>query len=169
MRKFVESGKYKLIIDLRGNPGGYLEAAVDMASWFLPAGKIIVKEDFKSEEDAKLFRSHGYNIFNDQLRLAILIDGGSASASEILAGALHEHGVATLVGSQSYGKGSVQELVEITPDTSLKVTIARWLTPNGLSISSGGLTPDVEVKFDEKEFAKGVDVQLNKAIEILNQ
>ncbi|KKQ99806.1 MAG: hypothetical protein UT25_C0001G0200 [Parcubacteria group bacterium GW2011_GWC1_39_12] len=124
LRKFVESGKYKLIIDLRGNPGGYLEAAVDMASWFLPAGKI---------------------------------------------GALHEHGVATLVGSQSYGKGSVQELVEITPDTSLKVTIARWLTPNGLSISSGGLTPDVEVKFDEKEFAKGVDVQLNKAIEILNQ
>ena len=169
LRKFVESGKYKLIIDLRGNPGGYLEAAVDMASWFLPAGKIIVKEDFKSEEDAKLFRSHGYNIFNDQPRLARLIDGGSASASEILAGALHEHGVATLVGSQSYGKGSVQELVEITPDTSLKVTIARWLTPNGLSISSGGLTPDVEVKFDEKEFAKGVDVQLNKAIEILNQ
>ena len=169
LRKFIESGKYKMVIDLRGNPGGYLESAVDMASWFLPSGKVVVKEDFKNEKDTQVFRSKGYNIFNNQLKLVILIDGGSASASEILAGALHEHGIATLVGTQSFGKGSVQELVEITGDTSLKVTIARWLTPKGTSISNGGLTPDVVVKFDEKEFLKGVDNQLEKAIEILNK
>lgn len=169
LRDFVESGKYKLVIDLRGNPGGYLEAANDIASWFLPTGKVVVKEDFRNEEDNQVFRSKGYNIFSDELKLAILIDGGSASASEILAGALRDHGVATLVGMQSFGKGSVQELVNITDDTSLKVTIARWLTPNGISISHQGLTPDVEVKFDEEKFKDGIDVQLDKAIEILNQ
>lgn len=169
LREFVESGKNKLVVDLRGNPGGYLEAAIDMASWFLPAGRVIVKEDFRNSDDNTIFRSKGYNIFNDTLKMAVLIDGGSASASEILAGALQEHGIATLVGTQSFGKGSVQELVEITEDTSLKVTIARWLTPNGHSISNGGLTPDVIIKFDEKEFLKGNDNQLNEAIKILNQ
>ncbi len=169
LREFVESGKYKLIIDLRGNPGGYLEAANDMASWFLPLGKVVVKEDFKKEEDAQIFRSKGYNIFSDKLKLIVLIDGGSASASEILAGALREHGIATLVGAQSFGKGSVQELIEITSDTSLKVTIAQWLTPNGNSISHGGLTPDVVVKLDEEEFKKGNDTQLLKALEILSK
>ena len=167
LREFVEADKYKMIIDLRGNPGGYLEASVDMASWFLPAGKVVVKEDFRNEEDTQTFRSKGYNIFTDKLKLVILIDGGSASASEILAGALHEHGIATLVGSQSFGKGSVQELINITENTSLKVTVARWLTPNGTSISHGGLTPDVVVKFDEAKFKKGEDVQLNRALEIL--
>jgi carboxyl-terminal processing protease len=99
----------------------------------------------------------------------VLIDGGSASASEILAGALKDHGVAKLVGTQSFGKGSVQELVNITDDTSLKVTIARWLTPNGISISHQGLTPDVEVKFDEEAYKNGEDNQLLKAIEILSE
>ena len=167
LRGFIESGKHKLVVDVRGNPGGYLEAAIDMASWFLPAGKVIVKEDFRNESDGQTFRSKGYNIFNDKLKMVILIDGGSASASEILAGALKEQGVATLVGTQSFGKGSVQELVKITSETSLKVTIARWLTPNGHSISNGGLTPDVVVKLDEKEYVKGHDTQLEKALEIL--
>ncbi|MES3004640.1 MAG: S41 family peptidase [Patescibacteria group bacterium] len=169
LRDFVESGKHKMIIDLRGNPGGYLEAAIDMASWFLPPGKVVVKEDFKNEADAQLFRSKGYNIFNENLKLVVLIDEGSASASEILAGALQEHGVATLVGQKSFGKGSVQELIDITETTSLKVTIAQWLTPNGKSISNGGLTPDVEVELDVEKFKEGVDTQLEKAIEILNK
>lgn len=169
LREFIDSGKHKLVLDLRGNPGGYLEAAIDMASWFLPPGKTVVKEDFRNVDKAQVYRSKGYNIFTDKLKLAILIDGGSASASEILAGALHDNGVGTLVGTQSFGKGSVQELVDITPETSLKVTIAKWLTPNGISISHQGLTPDVVVKLDEKEFAKGNDTQLNKAIEILNK
>lgn len=171
LREFVESGKSKLIVDLRGNPGGYMEAAVDMASWFLPAGKIVVKQDFRKEQDAQIYRSKGYNIFTDKLKMVILIDGGSASASEILSGALHDHGIATLVGTQSFGKGSVQELVDITdsPKTSLKVTIAKWFTPNGISISHQGLTPDVVVKLDEAEYKKGNDTQLNKALEILSK
>ncbi len=170
LREFIESGKTKLIIDLRGNPGGYLEAAIDMASWFLPAGKVVVQEDFRNAEDVQIFRSKGYNIFNDSLKLVILIDGGSASASEILAGALHDQGVATLVGAQSFGKGSVQELVNITSDTSLKVTIAKWLTPNGISISHAGITPDVVVKLDEKAFLeKHTDNQLDAAIKILDK
>ena len=169
LRTFVESGKSKLIIDLRGNPGGYLEAAIDMASWFLPVGKTVVKEDFRNAQDAQVYRSKGYNIFNDNLKMVVLIDGGSASASEILAGALHENGVATLVGAQSFGKGSVQELIPVTGDTSIKVTIAKWLTPNGTSISHNGITPDFAVKLDEKEFLKGADTQLNKALEILAQ
>ncbi len=168
LREFKESGNYKLVLDLRGNPGGYLEAAQDMASWFLPTGKVIVSEDFKDKSKNQVFRSKGYNIFNEKLKFVILIDGGSASASEILAGALREHGVATLVGTQSFGKGSVQELVEITDDTSLKVTIARWLTPNGNSISFKGITPDVVVKLDEEAYKKDkTDTQLEKALEIL--
>ena len=97
-----------------------------------------------------------------------MIDEGSASASEIVAGALQEHGVAQLVGTKSFGKGSVQELVDITKDTALKVTIARWLTPNGTSISAGGLKPNVEVKFDSELYKKhNKDTQLQKALELL--
>ncbi len=171
VRDAWEKGQNKMIIDLRGNPGGYLEAAIDMASWFLPSGKVIVKEDFRDEKDAQVFRSKGYDIFDhDTLKMVILIDGGSASASEILAGALHDQGVATLVGVQSFGKGSVQELIPITSDTSLKVTIAKWLTPNGISISHQGLTPDVIIKLDETKFLKEhIDNQMEKALEIVNQ
>ncbi len=169
LRTFVQSNKSKLILDLRGNPGGYLEAAIDMASWFLPAGKTVVKEDFRNAQDAQVYKSKGYNIFTNQLKMVVLIDGGSASASEILAGALHEQGVATLVGEQSFGKGSVQELIPLTSNTSLKVTIAKWLTPNGTSISHNGLTPDVVVKFDQPAFLKGTDNQIQKAIEILDE
>lgn len=167
LRSFVESGKTKLILDLRGNPGGYLEAAVDMASWFLPSGDLVVSEKSKNP-DSQDYRSRGYNIFNDNLKMAILIDNGSASASEILSGALHDHGKVILVGNRSYGKGSVQELVPITSDTSLKVTIAKWYTPNGISISNGGLTPDINVDLDQAKYLKGEDTQLTKAIEVLD-
>lgn len=167
LREFVLSGTDKMILDLRDNPGGFLEAAIDIASWYLPAGKVVVTEDFGSNGDPRIHRSKGYNIFNDNLKMIILVNQGSASASEILAGALQQHGIAKLVGKRTFGKGSVQELVKITPDTSLKVTIARWLTPNGNSISNGGLTPDVEVEFTKEDFEAGKDTQLDKAIEIL--
>ncbi|MHB1316523.1 MAG: S41 family peptidase [Minisyncoccota bacterium] len=170
LRGFVESGKGKLILDLRGNPGGYLEAAVDMASWFLPSGKLIVSEESKNLKFSQEYRSRGYNIFSDKLKFVILIDGGSASASEILAGALSEQGKATLVGKKTYGKGSVQELVAITPETSLKVTIAKWLTPNGHSISKAGIDPQVEVDFDVEKFkATGEDTQLKAGIAELDK
>ena len=143
-----------------------------MASWFLPPGKVVVREEFARGDEEKVHRSRGYNIFTDRLKMVILVDGGSASASEILAGALSEHGIATLVGTKTFGKGSVQELVPMTDDTALKVTVARWLTPNGVSISEQGLIPQVEIKLDKKEEKKETgkekDVQLEKAIEILN-
>ena len=167
LKDFVSSKKTKLVLDLRGNPGGYLDAAVNMASWFLPSGKVVVREDSGDGKGETVYRSKGYNIFNDNLQMVILIDGGSASASEILAGALQEQGVAKLVGTKSYGKGSVQELLPITPDTSLKVTIAKWLTPNGKSISLDGLTPDYEVKITDNNIAAGKDPQMGKALELL--
>lgn len=167
LRSFIESGSNKLIIDLRGNPGGFLEAAVELASWFLPAGTPVVIEDFGKQKEKRVHRSRGYNIFNENLKLAILVNNGSASASEILAGALREHGKAILVGGKTFGKGSVQELVKITPDTSLKVTVARWLTPNGVSISEGGLTPDVEVTMTPEDLEKKRDPQREKAIKLL--
>jgi len=167
LRQFIESGSDKLILDLRSNPGGYLESAVDMASFFLPLGKTIVIEDSGVEGKQKSLRSKGYDVFTDKLKMAILIDSGSASASEILAGALNEHGIAKLVGEKSFGKGSVQELIEITPETSLKVTIAKWLTPKGKSISENGLEPDVKVPITKKDIEKKLDPQIEKAAEIL--
>jgi len=167
LKRFADSGSDKLILDLRGNPGGFLDAAVEMASWFLPSDKVVVSEDFGSKEKAKVHRSRGYNVFTTGLKMAILVNGGSASASEILAGALQEHGIAKLVGAKTFGKGSVQELVPITPETALKVTVARWLTPKGKSISNGGLTPDIEVKMTPDDLDKKRDPQMDRAIKLL--
>ena len=167
LREFILSDNNKLILDLRGNPGGYLEAAIDMASWFLPSSSVVVREDFGRSRDEKIYRSKGYDVFSENLKFVILIDRGSASASEILAGALAEHGRATLVGDKTFGKGSVQELVNITSETSLKITIARWLTPNGLSISQDGIEPKFLVKYTPADREAGHDPQLEKAIEIL--
>lgn len=167
LRKFIESGDTKLILDLRGNPGGYLEAALDMASWFLPSGEVVIREDYGGNKKETLYRSKGYNIFTDKLKMAILVDNGSASASEILAGALSEYGKATLIGEKTFGKGSVQELVPVTSDTSLKITIARWLTPHGNSISKLGITPAIVIKRTEADFKAGRDPQLERAKEFL--
>jgi len=167
IKQFVEAKTDKLLLDLRGNPGGYLSASVDMASWFLPNGKIVVTEDYGKNQKPEVFRSKGYDIFNDKLKLFILIDNGSASASEILAGALQDHGRAKLVGEQSFGKGSVQEVVDVTSDTILKITVAKWLTPNGISISDKGLTPDYPVEITQKDMDAKKDPQMDKAIELL--
>ena len=166
IKEFVDSGADKLILDLRGNPGGYLEVAVDMASWFLPEGKLIVREEEKGG-GGEVYRSRGYNIFGEKFHMVILQDGGSASAAEILAGALSQQGVATLVGTKSFGKGSVQELIPITETTSLKVTVARWITPNGLNLSDGGIEPDVKVEITKEQIEKGEDPQLDRAIALV--
>lgn len=169
LREFVESGSDKLIIDLRNNPGGYLEAALDMASWFLPTGKIVVTEDFGEKKEKREYRSKGYDIFNDNLKMAILVNRGSASASEILAGALREYNKAILVGEKTFGKGSVQELVPVTSDTSLKITVAHWLTPFGNSISDGGLSPDIEVEVTPENTKDKNDPILNAAVKYLTK
>lgn len=167
LQEFIDSGSDKLILDLRNNPGGYLNAAIDVSSWFLPAGKVVVMEDFGRNEGNKQHRSKGYDVFNENLEMVILVNEGTASASEIVAGALSEHGIATLVGTTTFGKGSVQELIPVTKDTSIKITVARWLTPEGNQISEGGLAPDVEVPMTLEDLEARSDPQLDRAVEIL--
>jgi carboxyl-terminal processing protease len=167
LREFVQSGSDKLVLDLRNNPGGYLEAALDMASWFLPTGKVVVTEDFGGKKEPKIYRSKGYDVFTDRLKFAILVNEGSASASEILAGALREYNKAVLVGQKTFGKGSVQELISVTSDTSLKITVAHWFTPLGKSISENGLAPDIEVKLTPENTKGGKDPQMDAAVKYL--
>jgi len=167
LHNFVKNGSKSLIIDLRGNPGGYIESAVQMASWFLPKDSIVVREYSGPEKKERLHVSYDRSLFEDEKpNVVILVDSGSASASEILAGALQDHGVATIVGTNTFGKGSVQEFVSITDDLSLKVTVARWYTPNGVSISGGGLTPDVRI---DPTTATSSDPWLEEAIKVLSE
>jgi len=153
--------------NLSSTPGGYLEAAVDMASWFLPTGRVVVSEDYAGHQNNVDHRSRGYDVFNDNLRMVILVDKGSASASEILAGALNHYEIAELVGTATFGKGSVQELVEITPTTGLKITVARWLMPGGDQIPTDGIVPDHIVEITEEDAEADRDPQLEKAVELL--
>jgi carboxyl-terminal processing protease len=167
MQRFIVSDSNKLLLDLRGNPGGYLDAAIDISSWFLPGGKIVVTEDYGENQKPRVFRSRGYGGVKSDLKFVILINGGSASASEIVAGAMQDHKRATLVGTQSFGKGSVQEVVDITKNTLLKITVANWLTPNGHLIHEKGLTPDYKVEFTLKDLEAKRDPQMDKAVKLL--
>ncbi len=164
--EFRKSGSHKLIIDVRGDPGGYLESAVSIASHFLPEGTTIVTEDYKGKQQNLVHRSRGTGGIPEGTKVVVLMDRGSASASEILGGALKDNGIATLIGTRSFGKGSVQELVEIGGG-SLKVTVARWLTPSGRSISDGGLQPDIDVDRTADDYKAGKDPQRDKALEFL--
>lgn len=167
MVEFERSGADKLILDLRNNPGGFLQASVEVASYFLPAGEVILKENFRDEREVKVYRSKGYSGVKKDTEMVVLINQGSASASEIVAGALSDHGVATTVGYTTFGKGSVQEVMKLTSDTSLKVTIAEWLTPEGHSFEKVGIEPDVLIEVTREDFEQGVDPQLDEAIRIL--
>lgn len=163
---FQKSGSSKLIIDLRGNPGGYLDAAVSMASHFLPKGQTVVTEDYEGHQQNIVHSSSGTGGLPSGTQIVILIDQGSASASEIFSGALQDNKVATLIGTRSFGKGSVQELINIGK-ASFKVTVARWLTPSGRSISNGGLTPDIKMERTDKDIAAGKDPQMERAVQFL--
>ena len=138
-----------IIIDLRNNPGGYLEAVVDISGWFLGKGDIVLKEDFGHDE-IKLFRVRIGQALLKDIPTVVLINEGTASASEILAGALRDNRGVKLIGEKSFGKGSVQELISLKDGNSVKMTISRWLTPNGTIIQDNGLVPDVEVKMEEE-------------------
>ena len=169
LRQFVQSGGGKLLLDLRGNPGGYLEAAVSMASFFLPVGDTVVTEDFKGKQPDVVHRSLGYNVFanSKNFKMAVLVNQGSASASEILAGALAQHNVAKMVGTRTFGKGSVQQLMKLGGGAELKITIARWLTPNGTSISEGGLHADIQADRTADDVKAGKDPQTDAAVNYL--
>lgn len=151
-----------IILDLRNNPGGYLDAAVDIAGWLLPEQSVVVAEEFAGGVHTE-HRATGPG-FLQHIPIIVLINEGSASASEILAGALAHHRSAPLVGEKTFGKGSVQELADLAAGSSIKLTIARWLTPAGVSIQDTGIEPTVEIARDP---AQEGDAQLDKAIEIM--
>ena len=162
---FKASGSKDLVIDLRGNPGGYLDAAVAIASHFLPKGATIVTEDYKGHQPNDVLTSTGTDDVPPGTKVVVLIDQGSASASEILAGALKDNNVATLIGTRSFGKGSVQTVINIDGG-SLKVTIARWLTPAGINIMGNGITPDIDVEATSTITATN-DPQMARAVQFL--
>lgn len=164
LNELENNGITSLIIDLRGNTGGYLKGATDIASLFIEKGKTLYylenkekREEYKDETSE--FRS---------MPLIILIDGASASASEVLAGALKDSYGATLVGTLSYGKGKVQQTNKLEDGSMVKYTIAKWLRPNGECVDEIGIQPDYEIQLEQSEEGYFVDTQLEKAIELLS-
>jgi len=154
-----------IILDLRGNPGGLLDAAIDVSSLWLPKGATIVEE--RGTIGIDTHQANGDNILQG-IPTVVLIDGGSASASEITAGALHDNGVATLIGQKSYGKGVVQQLLDLNDGGQLKVTVAQWFRPNGQNIQHKGITPDQTVK-ENANATSDNDAQLIAAQAYLNK
>ena len=156
-----------MILDLRGNPGGYFDAAVYAGDEFIDEGKVIAKErdgsgnirEFKSRKGGKLI----------DVEVVVLVDEGSASASEILAGSLQQNGRAKIVGMPTYGKGTAQTVLDLADGSSLHITILKWLLPDGQNIDrDNSIKPDVEVDLTNEDFKAGIDPQLSKAIEILS-
>lgn len=152
-----------IVLDLRNDPGGYLDTSVSVASDWLEKGKLVVKESH-SETDITDYTSTGINRLGG-IKTVVLINGGSASAAEILAGALKDNGKAILIGEKSFGKGSVQELIPLSQNTAVKVTVAKWITPGGKNLHKDGLIPDIEVKLSEDDALHDRDPQLDKALE----
>ncbi len=173
---FADTKLDGIILDMRNNGGGFLGGAIDLTSVFLTQGKVVTVK--RRGDDEEIHFVNGATMAPDT-PLSILINSGSASASEIVAGALQDHGRATIIGQQSFGKGTVQEVIPLTDGSSLHLTIAKWFTPLDRSISEGGITPDIEIEpltpeeiaalVDEEGNAleEAPDVQLNKAIEVL--
>lgn len=160
-----QEGAQKLILDLRDNPGGFLSEAVAVSSLFIEDG-VVVQEQRKGEDAPQMFEARGVHSATD-LPLVVLINGGSASASEIVAGAIKDRGRGALVGEQSFGKGTVQLPHTLSDGSELRVTIAQWLTPNGDMIHKQGIVPDVVVERTQADFLDGLDPQLDRAVEYL--
>lgn len=155
-----------LILDLRGNPGGNLNTVCDIAREILPKGLIVYTEDKDGKRSE--YTCDGTKEMKEPL--VVLVDSGSASASEILAGAVKDYGIGTLVGTTTFGKGIVQRIISLSDGSAVKLTVSNYYTPNGNNIHKIGIEPDIEEKFDsEAYYNDGVDNQLNKAIEIMNE
>lgn len=164
--EILQSSAKKIILDLRDNPGGYLSATQDIAGWFLEKGKTVTIESFGDDKPEQTYKTEGSSSFINYPTV-VLINQGSASASEILAATLRDNRGVKLIGEKSFGKGSVQEVIDLRGGSFLKITIADWLTPKGKSISEAGLTPDISVEITDKDAEEGKDPQLDKALEII--
>ncbi|HEU5004874.1 MAG TPA: S41 family peptidase [Candidatus Saccharimonadales bacterium] len=163
--EFKAKGVKGVILDLRGNPGGYLTDAVNVSSLWLDQGKTVVSER-RGSTVMDTETATGNNPLKG-LPTVVLIDGGSASASEITAGALHDNGAATLVGEKSFGKGSVQQVISLSDGSELKVTVAHWYTPNGKNINKQGITPDKSVSISDNDIKNGQDPQKDAAYQVV--
>jgi carboxyl-terminal processing protease len=162
VREIVAENPKGIVLDLRSNPGGYLEAAVNLSGWFVDKGEVVVKERYAKGDDT-IFRSYGNSILKN-VPTVVLVNGGTASAAEIMAGAMRDINGTKLVGERTFGKGTVQTLEELKDGSMLKVTVANWVTPGGHIIDESGLVPDENVELPEDG---SEDTQLNKALEIL--
>ena len=156
-------GMKGLILDLRSNPGGNLSTVCDIARMILPKGLIVYTEDKYGKREE--YTCDGANQI--KVPLVVLTNGYSASASEILAGAVKDYGIGTLVGTTTYGKGIVQKVINLSDGSAVKLTVSNYFTPNGNNIHKIGIEPDVEVEFDAEQYKNGVDNQLEKAKEVL--
>lgn len=159
----LDKGVKGVILDLRGNPGGLLTAGIDVASAWVGYQPVVREKGPGVDESYRGVTAPRLN----GLPTVVLVDGGSASASEIVAGALQDYGLATLVGTKTFGKGSVQDLIDLSDGAAVKVTIAAWHTPKDRSIQGTGITPDTVVDFTDKDLHDKRDVQKTKAVEIL--
>ncbi len=162
--KALSEGSRAVVLDVRDDPGGYLGVAVDLAGWFLPRGTLVVSEVGRNN-DKQEFKATG-NEALAKLPVVVLINNGSASASEILAGTLRDNRRAPLIGEQSFGKGTVQQLENLRDGNSLKLTVAHWVLPSGVIFESGGLKPDIEIEMSDEDIKNNKDPQLDKALEV---
>jgi carboxyl-terminal processing protease len=165
IRNAATAGAKGVLLDLRGNPGGYLEVAVNLAGLFLPKGTIVVSEADRNGIRDRL-RADGNAALAD-IPTVVLVDGGSASAAEILAGALRDQRQVPLVGETTFGKGSVQEYMDLEDGSVVKLTIAHWVLPKGKILNGDGIVPDHEVKLTAEDIEAERDPQLDKGAEIL--
>jgi carboxyl-terminal processing protease len=161
-----EQGMTRLVLDLRGNGGGLFDAAIDVSSVFMDNGVVVYQVERDGNEQA--YQVRGSASFAGG-PMVVLVDGGTASASEIVAGALQDRGRGPLVGQKTYGKGSVQSVYDLSDGSSVHITAAKWLTPDRHQIDGQGLTPDVEVAITDEDRNQGRDPQLQQAIEYLQR
>jgi len=156
-----------IVLDLRNNPGGFLSAAVYLASEFLAKGTVVIQEDARGGKQVISVQQTKNGHAFAEVPVVVLINAGSASASEILAAALQERGGARLVGEQSFGKGTVQDAVDFEDGSGLHLTVTKWLTPSGRWVHEGGLAPDFAIELTEEDGNAGRDPQLDKAFDLL--
>jgi len=165
-RKLAAQGPKGIIFDLRNNPGGYLDQGVAVASHWIKQGTVVIEKAPKAPD--KPYPSSGLGELS-QIPTVVLVNGGSASAAEIVTGALQDYGLATVVGEKTFGKGSVQNLQDFPDGSAIKLTIAKWYTPKDRSIDKNGLIPDIEVTENPKDLVTGKDTQLERALQLLNR